>query len=170
MTVAALRFIQAARDRILAAGGEPLTVDQPALRALTGLNTVLLRGVKTSREACNRFVMGVCFYFRRCVHYFSPFSSPHKNKSRKRSPRAARPWSPKVEAFRNLITFSAPSYGRDETSMTWIGVLGYGPVLVGILYALCMCHPLATIVVSFYPRYDMHIEKHHTISVNYTVV
>ncbi|KIM42786.1 hypothetical protein M413DRAFT_123649 [Hebeloma cylindrosporum] len=63
ITVAALRFTKAARDRIIAAGGEALTLDQLALRAPTGSNTVLLRGVKTSREAYKHFGMG-----------------PHKNK------------------------------------------------------------------------------------------
>jgi len=58
LTVAALRFTQAAKDRILNAGGETLTLDQLALRAPTGANTVLLRGVKNSREANKHFGMG----------------------------------------------------------------------------------------------------------------
>lgn len=40
------------------AGGEVLTLDQLALRAPTGANTVLLRGVKNSREANKHFGMG----------------------------------------------------------------------------------------------------------------
>ncbi|KAH9483156.1 60S ribosomal protein L18-B [Psilocybe cubensis] len=63
LTVAALRFTQSAKERIIAAGGEVLTFDQLALRAPTGSNTVLLRGVKTAREAYKHFGMG-----------------PHKNK------------------------------------------------------------------------------------------
>lgn len=58
LTVAALRFTRAAKERILAAGGETLTLDQLALRAPTGSNTVLLRGVKTAREAYKHFGMG----------------------------------------------------------------------------------------------------------------
>lgn len=61
LTVAALRFTRAAKDRILNAGGEALTLDQLALRAPAGANTVLLRGVKTSREANKHFGMGKQF-------------------------------------------------------------------------------------------------------------
>ncbi|KAF9468788.1 ribosomal protein L18e/L15P [Collybia nuda] len=58
LTVAALRFTRAAKERILNAGGEALTLDQLALRSPTGTNTVLLRGVKNSREANKHFGMG----------------------------------------------------------------------------------------------------------------
>lgn len=44
--------------RIIARGGEALTLDQLALRAPTGSNTLLLRGVKNSREAVKHFGMG----------------------------------------------------------------------------------------------------------------
>jgi hypothetical protein len=57
-TIAALRFTRAAKERILKSGGEALTLDQLALRAPTGSNTVLLRGVKTAREANKHFGMG----------------------------------------------------------------------------------------------------------------
>ena len=40
LSVAALRFTETARARILKAGGECLTFDQLALRAPTGSNTV----------------------------------------------------------------------------------------------------------------------------------
>ncbi|KAI0096136.1 ribosomal protein L18e/L15P [Nemania sp. FL0031] len=63
VTIAALRFTATARARILAAGGECLTLDQLALRAPTGSNTLLLRGPKNAREAFKHFGMG-----------------PHKNK------------------------------------------------------------------------------------------
>ena len=43
---------------ILAAGGEILTLDQLALRAPTGSNTLLLRGPKNSREAVKHFGFG----------------------------------------------------------------------------------------------------------------
>lgn len=55
MTVAALRFTQTARSRILKAGGSCLTLDQLALKAPTGSNTVLLRGAKNAREAVKHF-------------------------------------------------------------------------------------------------------------------
>lgn len=55
LTVAALRFTKTARARILKAGGETLTLDQLALRAPTGSNTVLLRGPKNAREAVKHF-------------------------------------------------------------------------------------------------------------------
>jgi large subunit ribosomal protein L18e len=58
LSIAALRFSQSAKARIIAAGGEALTLDQLALRAPTGSNTVLLRGVKTAREAYKHFGMG----------------------------------------------------------------------------------------------------------------
>ncbi|XBI71530.1 hypothetical protein VPH35_065730 [Triticum aestivum] len=54
--VAALRFTETARARIVNAGGECLTFDQLALRAPLGQNTVLLRGPKNAREAVRHFV------------------------------------------------------------------------------------------------------------------
>jgi large subunit ribosomal protein L18e len=63
LSVAALRFTASARARIEAAGGETLTIDEVALRAPTGANTILLRGPKNSREAVKHFGFG-----------------PHKNK------------------------------------------------------------------------------------------
>lgn len=53
--VCALRFTETARARILAAGGECITLDQLALRAPKGSNTVLLRGPKNAREAVRHF-------------------------------------------------------------------------------------------------------------------
>ena len=58
LTVAALRFTATARARILAAGGEAITLDQLALRAPTGSNTLILRGPKSHREAVRHFGMG----------------------------------------------------------------------------------------------------------------
>ncbi|KAK7416772.1 hypothetical protein QQZ08_003865 [Neonectria magnoliae] len=57
-TVAALRFTATARARILAAGGEAITLDQLALRAPTGSNTLILRGPKNAREAFKHFGFG----------------------------------------------------------------------------------------------------------------
>lgn len=58
LSIAALRFTKGAKERILKAGGEALTLDQLALRAPTGSNTVLLRGKRNSREAVKHFGMG----------------------------------------------------------------------------------------------------------------
>jgi len=58
VTVAALRFTATARARIVAAGGEAITLDQLALRAPTGSNTLLLRGPKNSRESVKHFGFG----------------------------------------------------------------------------------------------------------------
>jgi large subunit ribosomal protein L18e len=58
VSVAALRFTATARARILAAGGEAITLDQLALRAPTGSNTLILRGPKNSREAVKHFGFG----------------------------------------------------------------------------------------------------------------
>jgi len=58
LAVAALRFTRSAKERILNAGGEALTLDQLALRAPTGAHTILLRGAKNNREAVKHFGMG----------------------------------------------------------------------------------------------------------------
>ncbi|CCC69454.1 hypothetical protein NCAS_0C04640 [Naumovozyma castellii] len=63
-TVAALRFTSSARARIVKAGGECITLDQLAVRAPKGQNTLILRGPRNSREAVRHFGMG-----------------PHKNKA-----------------------------------------------------------------------------------------
>lgn len=58
LSVAALRFTATARARITAAGGECLTLDELALRAPTGANTLLLRGPKNARESVKHFGFG----------------------------------------------------------------------------------------------------------------
>ena len=58
LKIAALRFTKAARDRIVANGGEAITLDELAIRAPTGSNTILLRGKRTAREAYKHFGMG----------------------------------------------------------------------------------------------------------------
>jgi large subunit ribosomal protein L18e len=58
LTVAALRFTHTAKERILKAGGEAITLDQLATRAPTGSNTILLRGKRTTRESVKHFGMG----------------------------------------------------------------------------------------------------------------
>ncbi|RUS15373.1 eukaryotic ribosomal protein L18 [Endogone sp. FLAS-F59071] len=55
ITLAALRVTKTAKARILKAGGEIITLDQLALRAPKGANTLLLRGPKNSREAVRHF-------------------------------------------------------------------------------------------------------------------
>ncbi|KAA8913192.1 hypothetical protein TRICI_003254 [Trichomonascus ciferrii] len=57
-TVAALRFTESAKARILKAGGETITLDQLARRAPKGENTVILRGSRKSREAVRHFGFG----------------------------------------------------------------------------------------------------------------
>lgn len=65
-TVAALRFTAGAKATILKAGGEAITLDQLALRAPKGQNTLILRGPRNAREAVRHFGFG-----------------PHKNKAPK---------------------------------------------------------------------------------------
>eukprot|EP01132_Coremiostelium_polycephalum_P002148 gene2148-2647_t len=55
LTVCALRFSEAARTRILKAGGKVLSFDQFALLRPRGNNTFLLKGVVKSREAYRHF-------------------------------------------------------------------------------------------------------------------
>lgn len=57
LRVAALKFTQTARNRIVAAGGEALTFDQLAQLAPTGKGVLLLRGPR-DREAKRHF--GLC--------------------------------------------------------------------------------------------------------------
>jgi hypothetical protein len=61
LTVAALGFTRSARDRIVANGGEILTLDQLALRAPTGSNTVLLRGKRNVRECVSCWLWPIIF-------------------------------------------------------------------------------------------------------------
>lgn len=58
VTVAALRFTAGAKARILKAGGEIITLDQLAVRAPTGANTLFIRGPRNSREAVRHFGFG----------------------------------------------------------------------------------------------------------------
>merc|ERR1711944_95705 len=55
LTVAALHVTEKARERILNAGGEVMTLDQLALKAPTGKNTLLLQGRRTARKANRHF-------------------------------------------------------------------------------------------------------------------
>ena len=58
LSIAALRFTSTARAKLLAAGGECLTLDELATRSPTGANTLLLRGPKNAREAVKHFGFG----------------------------------------------------------------------------------------------------------------
>jgi large subunit ribosomal protein L18e len=58
LSVAALKFTRSAKERIIKAGGEAITLDQLALRAPTGSNTILLRGKRNTREAVKHFGFG----------------------------------------------------------------------------------------------------------------
>ncbi len=55
LQIAALRFTEGARARIVKAGGKCLTFDQLALLKPTGANTVLLRGRRNARVATRYF-------------------------------------------------------------------------------------------------------------------
>lgn len=55
LRICALRFTEGARARIVKAGGECLTLDQLALLAPKGANTVLLRGRRSARTANEYF-------------------------------------------------------------------------------------------------------------------
>lgn len=55
LKIAATRFTETARARIVKAGGECFTLDQLALRTPKGSDTVLLRGPKSAREAVKHF-------------------------------------------------------------------------------------------------------------------
>lgn len=91
LSVAALRFTRAARERILNAGGEVLTLDQLALRAPTGANTIILRGKRNTREAVKHFGMGELSALNN--HATSTYRSdqvPTKTRSPMLSPRAAK--------------------------------------------------------------------------------
>jgi len=57
LEVAALRFTETARARIVKAGGSCLTIDELIMKAPTGTNTLLLRG-PTMRESKRHFGSG----------------------------------------------------------------------------------------------------------------
>lgn len=75
LTIAALRFTTSAKERILNAGGEILTLDQLAIRAPTGSNTILLRGKKNTREAVKHFGMGMSSHLLIILFAFAQFFS-----------------------------------------------------------------------------------------------
>ena len=85
ISVAALRFTATARARIEKAGGEVLTLDQLALRAPTGANTLLLRGPKNAREAVKHFGFGPHSHkVRQMKKQLPPLEKKKKKKGRRR--------------------------------------------------------------------------------------
>lgn len=80
LTIAALRFTTAAKERILNAGGEVLTLDQLALRAPTGSHTVLLRGKRNTRESVKHFGMGEVLVLVVELVLTERLLGPHKHK------------------------------------------------------------------------------------------
>lgn len=126
LSVAALRFTGSARERIEAAGGECLTLDQLALRAPKGSNTILLRGPKNAREAVKHFGMGECYHPRSRLRFrmitallissimrFFPFSRPSQPRQASRSLEGtqvrARSWPQKVARLQGVKEFVSPT-------------------------------------------------------------
>lgn len=114
LSVAALRFTATARARIVAAGGEALTLDQLALRAPTGSNTLLLRGPKNAREAVKHFGFG-----------------PHKHKARRfiqldldwtNKCYRSRTLSRRDASLRRLVDVGVPAVSRSKYVCTDTGV------------------------------------------------
>jgi large subunit ribosomal protein L18e len=112
LTIAALKFTATARARIEAAGGEAITLDQLALRAPTGSNTLLLRGPKNAREAFKHFGMGPhkhkkpyvfllfsvhCRLVERCANMKEQVRRVEGKEIR------TRPWSPSEQGFQGLV-------------------------------------------------------------------
>lgn len=139
LSIAALRFTQGAKARILAAGGEALTLDQLALRAPTGSNTVLLRGVKTAREAYKHFGMGLLSFSIPLKQPFTLFSrSPQTQKTLhhfKRSQVRTSSWSPKVKRLQGV------SSGIDKGEWNFILCI-CPPVLVHVRGGIYMHYPV----------------------------
>ena len=115
LSVAALWFTATARARIEKAGGETLTLDQLALRAPTGANTVLLRGPKNAREAVKHFGFGphsgkvsksgnryLVYALDRCTDHFTVLSieticANQRSKVRESS------WTEKITRLQGLV-------------------------------------------------------------------
>merc|ERR1712008_198036 len=58
LNISALHVSEKARERILKAGGEVMTLDQLTLKSPLGKNTVLLQGRRTARKANRHFGAG----------------------------------------------------------------------------------------------------------------
>ena len=137
LSIAALKFTSGAKARIIAAGGEALTLDQLALRAPTGSNTVLLRGARTSREACKHFGMGRCPSCL-CSTVFLSFvyRSPQAQEALcdfQGSQIRARSWSPKVERFQSVIHLQLSTAGQ-----VYVVVLCRSSIFAQLYFMRCM--------------------------------
>jgi large subunit ribosomal protein L18e len=158
LTIAALRFTQSAKERILNAGGEILTLDQLALRAPTGSNTVLLRGKRNTREAVKHFGMGPHKHKKpyttskgRKVRFID-FWLPIKVLTTLPIVRAS-PWSPKVSWFQGI---KRPFY---DSSRVWsgqdLGGVFYAMQYVMVLYIQSCCTHYARPLLHAFPNLPM---------------
>jgi ribosomal protein L18E len=118
LSVAALRFTATARARIIAAGGEVLTLDQLALRAPTGSNTLLLRGPKNAREAVKHFGFGPHKHKVRdlmfCSHLDRANALSHRNPML--SPRVANSRRPVDVGVQEVSRSKFESDGEDDVA------------------------------------------------------
>jgi ribosomal protein L18E len=114
LSVAALRFTATARARIVAAGGEALTLDQLALRAPTGSNTLLLRGPKNAREAVKHFGFGPHKHKARQHIYLDLNRANKYHRSHTLSRRDA--------SLRRLVDVGVPAVSRSKYVCTHSGV------------------------------------------------
>ena len=110
LSVAALRFTATARARIAAAGGEALTLDQLALRAPTGSNTLLLRGPKNAREAVKHFGFGPHKHKVISADRDALYSTDNSYRSLTLSPR--------VVSSRRLVDVGVPEVSRSKCDVT----------------------------------------------------
>ncbi len=176
VTIAALRFTQSAKERIIAAGGEALTLDQLALRAPTGSNTILLRGVKTAREAYKHFGMGTPSSRSSSATAHLSIQVPTRTRSPTLPPRVASSSkvvdaeSPRVSRSKNLTqkiyTVGSEVFCREgrRKSFGQASTCGRGSRLVWAqcwnYYALCVAPRQLTFIAayafSFPSFYDMH--------------
>jgi ribosomal protein L18E len=132
LSVAALRFTATARARILAAGGEVLTLDQLALRAPTGSNTLLLRGPKNAREAVKHFGMGphkhkVCLAILVENVYTNWFLRNQKS-------------SPRVVNSRRLVDVGVPEVSRSKRTLNDLRMCDYHDYfMLQMIPSICRC-------------------------------
>jgi len=152
LSIAALRFTSGAKARIIAAGGEALTLDQLALRAPTGSNTVLLRGVRTSREACKHFGMGnvpFLYSFNRllivCIQVPTSTRSPMQ--------------SPRVANSSKLVVAESREVSRCNTTRnceTRVRLVQFHIDMPTQLYIMCRMPPRASVALHYSNQKVLH--------------
>jgi ribosomal protein L18E len=159
LTIAALRFTTAAKERILKAGGEALTLDQLALRAPTGSNTVLLRGKRNTRESVKHFGMGefaqsdvvindVNSFFARSSQAQETFHPVEGPQIRDGS------WSPKVSWLQGIRSVQNRR-GVGAKSVTCRGLhMHYGLSLLYYFHYLRLNDIVCTFDMLFSPHFD----------------